>query len=174
MGFEEGQALDVLVNNAGLGNRGPLEYDGTDQWRGMLDANVLGLSICTREAIREMEGKEDAQIINISSIYAHRPHIADAGFYTATKHAVRALTDGFRVEMIARGYKIKMGMISPGATATEFREVATGGALKVDSYFEEFHPLLADDVAQAALYMLSTPRHVQINDIVLSPVGDAI
>jgi NADP-dependent 3-hydroxy acid dehydrogenase YdfG len=163
--------VDVLVNNAGSGRMGPLEAGSADDLRQMLEVNVLAVSISMREALKDMEGKEDAIIINISTIYAHLPQVPNFSFYQGSKMALRAMTDTLRAELHARNSKVRVGMISPGMTATEFRTVASGGRISYESYFEGCQPLLPADLAQAALYMLSTPSYVQVHDILLSPIG---
>ena len=166
--------VDVLVNNAGTGQMNTLEGGTTAQWQETMDVNVIGFSICLREALKDMEGKEDAQVINISSVYAHRPQVPNFSYYQASKFAVLALSGTLRAELHAKGSKTRVAMISPGMTATEFRERATDGKFPYDSYFKEFHPLLPEDIAQSALYLLSTPRHVNVQDIVLSPLGQGL
>jgi NADP+-dependent farnesol dehydrogenase len=163
--------LDVLVNNAGTATMQPFADGSAESWRQMLDVNVLGLSICTREALKAMEGKDDALIVNIASIYAHLSQAPNFACYQATKMAVVGMTRTLRAELKAKGSKVRLGMISPGLTATEFREHASGGKFSYDSYFKDFQPLLPEDIAQAALYMLSAAPHVQVNDIQLTPLG---
>ncbi|MEE8433762.1 MAG: SDR family NAD(P)-dependent oxidoreductase [bacterium] len=166
--------VDVLVNNAGMGKMSTLAEGKTEDWRETLDVNVLAVSISIREALKEMEGKEDAQIINISTIYAYRPQVPNFPYYQASKFAVQAMTGTLRAELHAKGSKIKVAMISPGMTATEFRGVASGGKLVYEDYFKDFHPLMPADVCQAALYILSTPSYVQVQDVLLSPMGQGL
>ena len=163
--------LDVLINNAGLGYNGTMADAPTADWKEVLDVNVLAFSICIREALKDMADKEDAGIVNISSIAGHRVPPGNRGttFYAASKHAVKAITDGLRFELVAAKSKIKMGMISPGMVATEFHARSTRSGGKPASY-SQFRVLDPQDVAQAAVYMLSTPRHVQIHDIVMRSV----
>jgi len=121
-----------------------------------------------------MHAKDEAQIINLSSIYGHRNQVPNFSFYQASKFAVRAMTDTLRAELAMKGTKIRVGMISPGLVATEFRERATHGAFTYESYFEKYQPLLPSDIAEAVLYMLSTPSHVQVQDILITPMGQAL
>jgi NADP-dependent 3-hydroxy acid dehydrogenase YdfG len=163
-------SLDVLVNNAGLAYNGTIADTPTADWREVLDVNVLALSICMREALKDMMDKQDAAIINISSLSGHRvPPGNQSTFYSASKHAVRAITEGMRAELVARSSKIKLGMISPGMVKTEFQARAKRGEDK-SVYVAPFRVLDPEDIAQAAVYMLSTPRHVQIHDILIRPV----
>lgn len=167
-------AVDVLVNNAGTGMMSKLEEGQWQDWCDTLNINVAAPALCVREALRCMHAKDEAQIINLSSIYSHRDQVPNFSFYQASKFAVRALTDTLRAELAARGTKIRIGMISPGMVATEFRERASDGKFKYESYFEKFKPLLPSDIADAVLYMLSTPPHVQVQDILLSPMGQGL
>ncbi|MBF0279755.1 MAG: SDR family NAD(P)-dependent oxidoreductase [SAR324 cluster bacterium] len=162
-------SVDVLVNNAGMGIMNSLENGSTEQWRQTLDVNVMGLSICMREALKDMEGKDDAQIINIGSFYAHLAQVPNFAYYQAAKMAVIGITNSQRAELKAKSSKVKLAMISPGMTATEFREQATGGKIPYEAYFKEFQPLMPEDISQAALYILSTPAHVQVHDILMTP-----
>jgi len=163
--------LDVLVNNAGMGYRSEFSTTDAADWREVLDVNVLALSICIREALEDMKGKQDAAIINISSLAGHRVPPGGRGFtfYAASKHAVRAITEGLRDELAAKGVHIKLGTVSPGTVETEFQQVATKVGAKPLKY-ADFRVLDPEDVAQAALFMLSTPRHVQISDIAMRSV----
>lgn len=163
--------VDVLVNNAGTAAMQPLEDGTAEGWSTVLDVNVLGLALCTREALKDMAGKDEALIVNIASIYAHLSQAANFAMYQASKMAVVGLTRTLRAELKAKGSKVRVGMISPGLTATEFREQASGGKFTYESYFKEFQPLMPEDVAQAALYVLAAAPHVQVNDIQLTPLA---
>ena len=168
--------VDVLVNNAGTGMMSTLENGQWQDWCDTLNINVAAPALCVREALRGMHDKPEAQIINLSSIYGHRNQVPNFSFYQASKFAVRALTDTLRAELAARsgGTRVRVGMISPGLVATEFRGRASGGQFSYESYFEKYPPLLPSDIADAVLYMLSTPPHVQVQDILLSPMGQAL
>ena len=166
--------LDVLVNNAGIGTMGTLEGGKWEDWCDTLHVNVAGPALCVREALRRMQAKDEAQIVNLSSIYAHREQVPNFALYQASKYAVRAMTSTLRAELAAKGTRIRVGMISPGMVATEFRGRASGGTLGYDSYFEKYQPLMPADIADAVLYMLSTPPHVQVQDILLSPLGQGL
>jgi len=166
--------LDVLVNNAGTGPMATFAEGTTEQLRETLAVNVLGYAVCMRRALKEMEAKEEALILNIVSIYARREQVPNFSFYQASKYAVLALTNTVRAELHTQRSSIRLAMISPGMTATEFREQATGGRLKRETYFKDFHPLLPEDIAQAAMYILSTPPYVQVHDILLSPMGQGL
>jgi len=160
--------VDVLINNAGLGWREPMSSSDWVHLQPLLDVNVRAASICLQEALQDMQGKTDAALINVSSIAGHRvPPGVTATFYAATKHALKAVTDGVRYELATAGSPIKIGMLSPGMVESEFHEVANPDG-RDPGY--EFPPLKAEDVADAMLYMLSVPRRVQIHDIVMRSV----
>jgi len=163
--------LDILVNNAGTGKMSTLADSSPDDWRETLNVNVAAPALCIQEALRDMDGKDEAQIINITSIYAHHDKVPNFAFYHASKSAMRALTNTLRAELAAKDNKVRVGMISPGMVATEFRGRATNGAFSYESYFDAYEPLLPADIADAALYMLSTRPSVQVQDILLSPIG---
>lgn len=171
---DEWGTLDVLVNNAGTGMMSTLEDGRWEDWCDTLKVNVAAPALFAREALKHMHGKEEAQIINISSIYGHRDQAVNWSFYQASKAAVRAMTNTLRAELHAKGSRVRVGMISPGMVATDFRGRATQGAFSYESYFEKFQPLLPGDIAEAALYMLSTPPHVQVQDVLLSPMGQGL
>lgn len=161
--------VDVMVNNAGLGRMASLSDGETAHWREMLEVNVLALSICTREAIRDMRARGDAgQIIHISSMAGHRVPGGGGGFYAATKHAVRGLTEGLRKELRDAGSAIRVCAVSPGMVETEFAEVMAGPDAVAEAY-GRFPCLQPHDVADAVLFALTRPPHSQIHDILLRP-----
>jgi NADP-dependent 3-hydroxy acid dehydrogenase YdfG len=161
--------VDVLVNNAGIGFNATQAAGKEAEWREMLEVNVLALSVCCQEALKDMAGKQDAAIINISSLAGHRV-VANRGsdFYAATKFGVRALTDGLRFELAGKKSPVKLGMISPGVVATDFDARAKRGQARAKP---EYEPLKPEDISNVVLYMLGTPRHVQIHDVLIRPVG---
>lgn len=167
-------APDVLVNNAGTGAMGRLADGRWQDWQDTLTTNVAAPVLCAREALKAMEGKVEAQIVNIGSIYGHRDQVPGWAFYQGSKFALRAMTDTLRAELHAAGRRVRVAMISPGMVATEFRERASGGAFRYESYFEQLHPLLPEDIAEAVCYILGAPPHVQIHDIQLSPLGQGL
>jgi NADP-dependent 3-hydroxy acid dehydrogenase YdfG len=167
-------APDVLVNNAGTGSMGSLASGRWQEWQDTLTTNVAAPVLCVREALRAMEGKAEAQIVNVGSIYGHRGQVPDWAFYQGSKFALRAMTDTLRAELHAAGRRVRVAMISPGMVATEFRERASGGAFRYESYFEKLHPLLPEDIAEAVCYVIGAPPHVQVHDIQLSPMGQGL
>lgn len=163
--------VDVLINNAGVGRTEPMISTDLKYLRTMLEVNVWAPAVCIREALEDMAGKQDAAIVNISSMAAH--HVVPgrkATFYSATKHALRALTEGLRSELQQAGSPVKLALISPGIVETEFQRVASPSG-QVSPFGAT--PLQPRDIADAVRYILSVPRNVQINDILLRPVDQA-
>ena len=161
--------VDVLVNNAGLGHAGPLAEGTVAAWREMLDVNILGLCLCTREAIADMRARAArGQIIHIGSMAGQRVP-PGAGLYAATKHAVRALTESLRLELRAAGDPIRVGEISPGFVETGFAEHFHKSADKARETYSQFKVLESEDVAEGVVYMLACPDHVQVHDILMRP-----
>jgi len=164
--------IDVLVNNAGLGRAAPISSAATELWREMLEVNVLGLATATREAIRDMERRGKAgHVVNVASMASHRVPGPESGMYSATKFAVRALTEGIRQELRARQSAIRVSLVSPGYVATEFADVFAGkpGALQALQARLNVKMLDAVDVARAILWVLTQPPHVEVHDVLMRP-----
>lgn len=163
--FEKAKSLgqlSLLVNNAGVGYDTGLIKGESEKWRAMLELNVLALSICTREAIALM-GNE-GHIVHISSMAAHRIP-PGSGMYSATKYAVRALTEALRQELRENNSRIRVSSISPGYVRTEFHNTFNGRD-DVDHYAGK-EVLESEDVANALEYLLSQPEHVQVHDVLM-------
>ena len=163
------QRLDVLLNNAGLGHKETLTSGSTEKWRETLDVNVIALCICTREAIQLMRtlGPDRGHIVHISSMSGHR--VPGSGMYSASKFAVRALTEGLRQELRADSSGIRISSISPGFVETEFAEKYSGSLEQAKQVYSQFPVLQPKDIANAVSYTLSQPQHVQVHDILLRP-----
>ena len=164
--------VDVLVNNAGLGRSAPISSAATELWREMVEVNVLGLAIATREAIRDMERRGRAgHVVNVASMASHRVPGPESGMYSATKFAVRALTEGIRQELRAKQSTIRVSLVSPGYVATEFADVFAGkpGALQALQARLAVKMLDAVDVARAIVWVLTQPPHVEVHDVLVRP-----
>lgn len=164
--------VDVLVNNAGLGRGAPISSAPSEPWREMLEVNVLGLAIATREAIRDMERRGTAgHVVNVASMAAHRVPGPESGMYAATKFAVRALTEGVRQELRAKQSAIRVSLVSPGYVATEFADVFAGrpGALEALQARLNVTMLEGHDVARAILWVVTQPAHVEVHDVLVRP-----
>ncbi|TWW76999.1 dehydrogenase/reductase SDR family member 11-like [Takifugu flavidus] len=166
--------VDVCINNAGLAHSEPLLNGKTSGWKNMFDVNVLALCVCTREAYQSMKERkvDDGHIIHINSMSGHRVvPVADTHFYSATKYAVTALTEGLRQELREANTLIRVTGISPGLVETEFAlRLYSHDPDKAAALSTQFKNLQAIDVANAVIYVLSSPPHVQIGDIQMRPV----
>ena len=166
---EQWGGVDILVNNAGLGRHASLLEGSADDWREMLDVNVLALCICTREAVQDMRRRGDqGYVFHISSMAAHRvPRFS--GMYSASKFAVRSLTEGLRQELRELESAIRVTAISPGFVETEFAEHFHKSAEAAKKTYGRFKVLEPNDVAEMVLYALATPDHVQVHDLLVRP-----
>ena len=164
--------VDILVNNAGLGRAAPLGSAPTELWREMLEVNVLGLAIATREAIQDMERRGVAgHVVHVASMAAHRVPGPESGMYAATKFAVRALTEGLRQELRARESPIRVSAVSPGHVLTEFADVFTGRPGAQAAIDRRFKILEPRDVAEAIVWVLTRPPHMEVHDLLVRPTA---
>ena len=162
--------VDALVNNAGLGRKAPVSSAPSEPWREMLETNVLGLLIATREAIQDMDRRGVAgHVVHVSSMAAHRVPGADAAVYAGTKFAVRAIAEGLRQELRARQSPIRVSCVSPGWVETEFAQVFAGPSGTPQS--PGVKQLEAADIAGAILWVLSQPPHVEVHDVLVRPTA---
>ncbi|XP_041096758.1 dehydrogenase/reductase SDR family member 11a isoform X2 [Polyodon spathula] len=168
------QGVDVCINNAGLARAEPLLSGKTEGWRNMIDVNVLALSICTREAYQSMKERniDDGHIININSVLGHKSHPdARAHFYGATKYAVTALTESVRQEVRDQKTHIRVTSISPGLVETDFAyRTFSHDPDKAVQMYSELKCLQATDIANAVVFALGAPSHVQVGEIIIRPV----
>ena len=160
--------VDILVNNAGLGHHAPLSDGATELWREMLEVNVLALCICTREALQDMARADRGHVVHVSSMAGHRVP-GGSGVYSATKYAVRSLTEGLRAELRGRGSALRVSAISPGYVETGFAAQYSKSEERAAETYARFPCLQPDDVAEALLYLLAQPAHVQVHDILMRP-----
>ncbi|KAF4531859.1 hypothetical protein B566_EDAN000887 [Ephemera danica] len=166
--------VDVLVNNAGIGYRSPLTGIDTEQMRHTIDVNVFGLCVFTREVVKDMRdrGVNDGHIFHISSVSGQRiMDIPGSYLYGSTKHAVRVLTEGLRRELRDLKTQIRVTGISPGLVRTEIAEAAGMSKEQAEKYYEAKPHLQSKDVAEALLYALATPPHVQVHELTILPIG---
>lgn len=160
--------VDICINNAGCGDFDKFEEGKTASWERMLLVNVLGLSICTREAIKSMRerGVDDGHVIHISSVVGHQVIYQVGTFYCATKFAVTALTEALRQELEAEKSKIRVSQISPGVVNTDF--FAVTGSEQGKQLQETIPGLRVIDLAAQVIFVLSAPAHEQVHDIILT------
>lgn len=169
---EEWKAVDVLINNAGLAvGMEPIQEGFVDDWERMIDTNVKGLLYITRLVSPQMVKQGSGHIVNISSI-AGKEAYAKGNVYCATKHAVQALTQGMRIDLLPHG--IKVSSVAPGAVETEFSVVRfKGDNDKADGVYKGFTPLFAEDIAETILFIVTRPPHVNIDDVLIMPTAQA-
>lgn len=169
---QEWRNIDLLVNNAGLAvGLNPLNDGVVDDWERMIDTNVKGLLYVSKVVSNIMAGNKKGHIINLCSI-AGKEVYPNGNVYCATKHAVDALTKGMRIDLLP--YGIRVSQICPGAVETEFSIVRfKGDKERADNVYKGFEPLKAEDVADAIMYMVKCPPHVNINDMVIMPAAQA-
>jgi NADP-dependent 3-hydroxy acid dehydrogenase YdfG len=164
--------VDVLVNNAGLASGLSTIQDGDiNDWELMIDTNVKGLLYVSRTVMPWMVKRNKGHIINIGSI-AGKEVYPKGNVYCATKHAVDAISKAMRIDMLPHG--IKVTAIHPGAAETEFSLVRfKGDTDKAKQVYNGIDPLVAEDIAEVAYFAASRPKHVVLNDIVITPLAQA-
>ena len=158
--------IDVLVNNAGLMPSSPLERLKIADWDRMIDVNIKGVLYGIAAALPHMKAQKGGHIVNVSSVAGHRVR-AGTAVYSATKHAVRVLTEGLRQEV--KPYDIRTTIVSPGAVATELPDSITEADVQagVKAFYEIAIP--ADSFARAVVFALCQPDDVDINEILFRP-----
>jgi len=169
---QDWKAVDVLINNAGLSQGlDPLQDGNTDDWDTMIDTNVKGLLYVTKVVSNWMIVRKEGHIVNLGSI-AGKEVYQNGNVYCASKHAVDALNKAMRIDLLPHG--IRVSAIHPGAVETEFSEVRfKGDTERAKKVYEGYEPLLAQDIAETIWFMVSRPKHVNINDLVIMPVAQA-
>mgnify|MGYP000704390459 FL=1 len=167
----EWQAINILVNNAGLAlGRDSFENANLEDWETMIDTNVKGLLYASK-AVLPMLIKEKGHIINIGST-AGKEVYKDGNVYCASKHAVDAISKAQRIDLLP--YQIKVTAIHPGAADTEFSVVRfKGDAEKAKAVYLGYTPLMAEDIADTVWYVANTSAHVCINELVITCTAQA-
>jgi serine 3-dehydrogenase len=166
------QEIEVLVNNAGLSRGLDKLHEGKlDDWEEMIDTNVKGLLYVSRAVIPGMVARGRGTIINLGSIAGHEVYIG-GNVYCASKHAVDALTNGLRYDLVDT--PIRVCTVDPGLVETEFSIVRfRGNEQRAESVYQNLTPLTSADVADAVLYCATAPPHVQIAEIIILPTNQA-
>jgi NADP-dependent 3-hydroxy acid dehydrogenase YdfG len=160
--------VDILVNNAGLMPLSFVKNLKIDEWDQMIDVNIKGVLYCTAAVIPHMYAKKSGHIINISSV-AGRIVFPSGSVYCATKHAVTAFSEGLRQEFSTRS-NIRVTCIEPGVVSTELTNTITDESLQ--SFVEtskKMNSLNAEDIANAILFAVAAPSHVNINEVLIRP-----
>lgn len=164
--------VDVLVNNAGLARGFDKIFEGSvTSWEEMIDTNVKGLLFVTRNVLPGMIDRNKGHVINIGSTAGHEVY-PNGNVYCATKFAVNALTKGIRMDCLEHG--IKVTTVDPGMVETEFSIVRfSGDKDRADKVYQGLQPLTAADIADAVVYCATRPAHVNINEMILTPLAQA-
>ncbi|WBU36727.1 SDR family NAD(P)-dependent oxidoreductase [Homoserinibacter sp. YIM 151385] len=160
--------VEVLVNNAGgaLGVE-PVAESELETWRWMYEVNVLGTLSVTKTLLPALIASGNGRVVNIGSIAAREPYRGGAG-YNAAKHAVSALTRVLRIEMM--GEPVRVTQIDPGMAETEFSVIRfSGDAARAASVYDGMVPLTAEDVAEAIVFAVTRPPHVNIDTMLIMP-----
>ena len=160
------QEIDVLINNAGLALGLDKEYEGSvDDWDTMIDTNIKGLLNMTRLIVPGMVERNSGHVINIGSVAGDAAY-ANGNVYCATKAAVKALTDGLRIDVshsAVRVTNLKPGLVETNFSVTRFH----GDEEKAANVYKGIKPLTGDDIADVAFYAASAPAHVQIAEVLI-------
>ena len=164
------KTIDILINNAGLAaGADPLHTASISDWEQMIDTNIKGLLYVTRLVSPGMVARKSGHIINIGSI-AGRMVYPNGSVYCATKHAVKALNEGMRMDFLP--YGIRVTEVAPGAVETEFSVVRfKGDKQRADQVYQGFTPLVAEDIAEAVFCAIAQPPHVNIQDMLIMPTA---
>ena len=158
--------IDVLINNAGLAlGLDPLQSGDLDDWNTMIDTNIKGLLNMTRLIVPGMVERDHGHVINIGSVAGDAAY-AGGGVYCATKAAVKALSDGLRIDVAHT--KVRVTNIKPGLVETHFSDIRFhGDSERAKSVYRGIEPLRGDDIADVAFYAASAPEHVQIAEVLV-------
>jgi NADP-dependent 3-hydroxy acid dehydrogenase YdfG len=165
--------LDTLINNAGVMLLGPVVGAPLDEWQRMVHINLLGLMYCTHPALPHLlraaadSGRGVADIVNMSSV-AGRETRSGSAAYEATKHAVGAFSDALRKEVTTR--HVRVSLVEPGAVITELPDHNRPEVRAVlDERFAKMERLQAVDIAEIVAYIVTRPRHMAINEVLVRP-----
>lgn len=162
----EWQEIDVLVNNAGLALGLEPEYEGCmDDWETMIDTNVKGLLTMTRLVVPGMVTRNRGHIINVGSVAGDAAY-AGGNVYCATKAAVKALSDGLRIDVANTA--VRVTNLKPGLVETNFSNIRFhGDEQRAANVYKGIKPLTGDDIADVAVYAANAPEHVQIAEVLI-------
>ena len=161
---------DVLVNNAGKALGLHLLHEGlVEDWEEMLDTNVKGLLYMSRSILPLMVERDSGHVVNIGSIAGHQVYQKGA-VYNASKYAVKALNEGMALDLL--GTRIKMTSIDPGLVQTEFSQVRFhGDDERAEAVYDGYQPLTGQDIADIITFVVNTPEHVNILDLIVLPTA---
>lgn len=162
----EWNKINVLINNAGLACGLDKEYEGNlDEWATMIDTNIKGLLTMTRLVVPDMVKRNEGHVINIGSLAGDAAY-AGGNVYCATKAAVKAISDGLRIDVAES--EVRVTNLKPGLVQTHFSNVRfRGDNERADNVYKGITPLTGDDIADVAFYAASAPKHVQIAEVLI-------
>ncbi|WP_437377644.1 SDR family oxidoreductase [Inquilinus limosus] len=164
--------IDVMISNAGLMPQAPLDRLQIGEWDRMIDVNIKGVLYGIAAALPHMQRQKAGHFINVSSVAGHK---VGPGFavYAATKHAVRALSEGLRQEV--KPYNIRTTVISPGAVATELPDNITDpdAAERIRAFYAKV-AIPADSFARAVAFAIGQPEEVDVNEILFRPTAQEL
>ena len=169
---DEWKAIDILINNAGLVIGVDKEHEGNlDEWDIVIDTNIKSLLAMTRLVVPGMVARGRGHIINIGSIAGDAAY-AGGSVYCATKAAVKALSDGLRIDLVdtpLRVTNIKPGLVETNFSVVRFR----GDKDKADNVYKGIRPLAGDDIAETVYFAASVPEYMQIAEMLVMPTYQA-
>ncbi|NJM98847.1 MAG: SDR family oxidoreductase [Phormidesmis sp. RL_2_1] len=166
------QAIDILINNAGLSRGLDKQYEAPLQdWEEMIDTNIKGLLYMTRAIVPGMVTRETGHIINVGSIAARYTY-PGGSVYCATKAAVKVLSEGLKIDLL--GTPVRVTNIEPGFVETEFSDVRfRGDADRAKNVYKGMTPLTPDDMAEMILFAATRPPHVNVSEIYVIPTDQS-
>ncbi|RXG51477.1 Dehydrogenase/reductase SDR family member 11 [Armadillidium vulgare] len=164
--------VDVCVNNAGIIGTGLNLLNGTtEEWRQIIDVNVIALCLCSKLTVKSIKerGLDDGHIINISSMAGHHVYpFEQFHFYTGSKFAVRALSEALRQEIQAAKSGIRVSVVSPGLVKTEVLNNASADPV-LSKMYENYNSLKSEDIARTVSQILAAPSYMEVHDTIVSP-----
>ena len=170
---EEHGRIDILVNNAGVMLLSTVGKSLSDQWRQMFEVNVMGLLYATDAAIGHMKEQGSGHLVNMSSVAGRKVTRDSSGVYAGSKHAVVAISEGLRQELLEDN--IRVTVVEPGAVATELTDHITDEDARGDvSGLHQLDILHSEDIAAAVVYAVTQPERVSVNEILIRPTQQPV
>jgi NADP-dependent 3-hydroxy acid dehydrogenase YdfG len=165
--------IDILVNNAGVMLLSTVGKSLSDQWRAMFEVNVMGLLYATDAAISKMKEQGSGHLVNISSVAGRKVTRDSSGVYAGTKHAVNAISEGLRQELLEEN--IRVSIVGPGAVDTELPDHITDEEAREGLRgLMNLERLQSQDIAEAIVYAVSQPERVSVNEILIRPTQQPV
>ncbi len=169
---DEWKNIDILINNAGLAlGLNKLQDDDPKNWDQVIDTNIKGALYCAHAALKGMIERNEGHIVNLGSIAGHEAY-PKGSVYCATKHALDAITKSMRMDLIDKN--IRVSTVDPGMVETEFSMTRFGGdEEKAANVYKGVEALTGEDIVDAILFIVTRPKHVTINEIIIMPSAQA-